>query len=196
MILVVGVFILILYSTFLTRSGILGESSVHAFTDLGLMGQLLIYLFFFLIAAVVLMIIRWKEIPSSEKEASVYSREFWIFVGVITLSLMGFQVLIPTSIPVWNKIIQLFGGTSNLAPPADQITFYSKFQLWFAVAVALLSGIGQFFWWKKIDRKTLMKELQTPLLVALILFAFVITAGQVFDIKYIILVFAGIFTVV
>ena len=35
-------FILILYSTFLTRSGILGESSVHAFTDLGLAGQLLI----------------------------------------------------------------------------------------------------------------------------------------------------------
>lgn len=40
-------FILILYSTFLTRSGILGETSVHAFTDLGMSGQLLIYLFFF-----------------------------------------------------------------------------------------------------------------------------------------------------
>jgi cytochrome c-type biogenesis protein CcmF len=35
-ILVIAVFILILYSTFLTRSGILGESSVHSFTDLGL----------------------------------------------------------------------------------------------------------------------------------------------------------------
>ena len=41
-------FVLVLYSTFLTRSGILGESSVHAFTDLGMSGQLLIYLFFFL----------------------------------------------------------------------------------------------------------------------------------------------------
>lgn len=41
-------FILILYSTFLTRSGILGESSVHAFTDLGMSGQLLIYLLFFI----------------------------------------------------------------------------------------------------------------------------------------------------
>ena len=35
-------FILVLYSTFLTRSGILGDSSVHAFTDLG-MERLLIY---------------------------------------------------------------------------------------------------------------------------------------------------------
>ena len=42
-------FILILYSTFLTRSGILGDSSVHSFTDLGLSGQLLIYLFSFII---------------------------------------------------------------------------------------------------------------------------------------------------
>lgn len=41
-------FILILYSTFLTRSGVLGETSVHAFTDLGMSGQLLVYLLFFI----------------------------------------------------------------------------------------------------------------------------------------------------
>lgn len=44
----------ILYSTFLTRSGILGDSSVHAFTDLGMNVQLylLLYLFFWLPAVV------------------------------------------------------------------------------------------------------------------------------------------------
>lgn len=41
-------FLLVLYSTFLTRSGVLGDASVHSFTDLGMSGQLLIYLFFFL----------------------------------------------------------------------------------------------------------------------------------------------------
>ena len=46
-ILVIAVFIAILYSTFLTRSGILGESSVHSFTDLGLSGQLLALLVVF-----------------------------------------------------------------------------------------------------------------------------------------------------
>ena len=40
-------FIFILYSTFLTRSGILGEASVHAFTDLGMNGQLYLLLFVF-----------------------------------------------------------------------------------------------------------------------------------------------------
>ncbi|MBK6479248.1 MAG: cytochrome c biogenesis protein CcsA [Saprospiraceae bacterium] len=33
-------FILVLYSTYLTRSGVLGDSSVHAFTDMGLEWQL------------------------------------------------------------------------------------------------------------------------------------------------------------
>lgn len=38
-------FVFILYSTFLTRSGILGDSSVHAFTDLGMNVQLYLFLF-------------------------------------------------------------------------------------------------------------------------------------------------------
>jgi cytochrome c-type biogenesis protein CcmF len=195
-ILVIATFVLILYSTFLTRSGILGDASVHSFTDLGLSGQLLVYLLFFTVAAIVLSIFRWKEIPSSAEEASTYSREFWVFIGMTVLCLMGFQVLIPTSIPVWNKIINLFGGSSNLAPPADQIGFYTKFQLWFAIVIALLSGLGQFFWWKKMDKNQLSKELTTPLLISLILFAVIITVAQVFKIPYLIIVLASSFTIV
>lgn len=40
-------FVLVLYSTFLTRSGVLGDSSVHSFTDNGMLGQLLLYIIFF-----------------------------------------------------------------------------------------------------------------------------------------------------
>lgn len=195
-ILVITTFILILYSTFLTRSGILGDASVHSFTDLGLSGQLLVYLLVFLVGAGVIAASRWKEIPSSEKEASAYSREFWIFIGATTLCLMGFQVLIPTSIPVWNKIVGLFGGNSNMAPPADQIGFYSKFQLWFAIAIGLLSAIGQFFWWKKIDKAELKKEIQLPVLIALLVFALVITVGGVSTPAYMLLTLAGVFTIV
>jgi cytochrome c-type biogenesis protein CcmF len=195
MVLSVTTFILILYSTFLTRSGILGDASVHSFTDLGLSGQLLVYLLVFLLGAVVLMAMRWKQIPSSEKEASVWSREFWIFIGATTLCLMGFQVLVPTSIPVWNKVVTLFGGSSNMAPPADQIGFYSKFQLWFAIAIGMLSAIGQFFWWKKIDKQTLKKELQLPILIGLVVFAVIISAGGVTELPYLLLTLAGVFTI-
>ena len=105
-VLVIMTFILVLYATFLVRSGVLGDSSVHSFTDLGLSGQLLIYLLFFSFVAIFLAARAWKHIPTSEKEASVYSREFWVFIGATTLSLMAFQVIVPTSIPVWNAVVE------------------------------------------------------------------------------------------
>lgn len=141
-------FILILYSTFLTRSGILGDSSVHSFTDLGLSGQLLIYLFSFIIISTYLLIKRWKDIPISVKESKVYSGDFWLFIGVLTLILMSFQVIFPTSIPVYNAIVELFGGFSNLAPPAEKEIFYSNAQIWFASSIAIFSAIAQVLWWR------------------------------------------------
>jgi len=192
----IAVFVLILYSTFLTRSGILGDASVHSFTDLGLSGQLLIYMLFFTVAAIILAIIRWKEIPTSEKEASIYSREFWIFLGATTLCLMGFQVLLPTSIPVYNSFIELFGGESNLAPPADQIGFYSRFQLWFGVLVALISGTGQFFWWKRMEKDKLIKEIIPPILISLVVFAIIILIAKVYEPSYLVLTLAGVYLIV
>lgn len=203
MILVIMTFVLILYSTFLTRSGILGDSSVHSFTDLGLSGQLLIYLLTFLVLSIILLIYRWKNIPSTDKEVSTYSREFWIFVGVLVLCLMGFQVLMPTSIPVWNSIVNnVFGGSSNMAPPTDQVGYYTKFQLWFAVGLALLSGVGQYFWWKKIDLRELVKELRTPFLITLVAFVVIIqyiifqfSSEAVMNAPFLVILFSGLFTI-
>jgi cytochrome c-type biogenesis protein CcmF len=192
----IAVFVLILYSTFLTRSGILGDASVHSFTDLGLSGQLLIYLLFFTIAAIVISIIRWKDIPTSEKESSVYSREFWIFLGAATLCLSGFQVLIPTSFPVINEVASWFGGDLRLAVPGDQVQYYSRFQLWFATAIALISGTGQFFWWKRMEKEKLKKEIIPPVLITLVLFAVVIAVAQVYTPAYLVLTLAGIFIIV
>ena len=194
MILVIAVFILILYSTFLTRSGVLGEASVHSFTDLGLSGQLLIYLFFFLLIAIVFAAIRWKNIPTTEKDVSTWSREFWIFIGATVLCLMGFQVIMPTSIPVWNRLIEAFGGSSNLAPPTDQVIFYSNFQIWGAFLIGLLSSIGQFFWWKKIDRKVLFNEIFIPLIASLLATVILVNIARTYNIRYALLLFAGLFT--
>src|SRR5690606_19118444 len=195
-ILVICMFSLILYSTFLTRSGILGNASVHSFTDLGLSGQLLLYLLFFTVVAIVLAIVRWKDIPSSEKEASTYSREFWIFIGATTLCLMGFQVLVPTSIPVYNAIIEYFGGISNVAPPADPMIFYSKFQLWFAVLIAILSGTGQFFWWGKMDRNKLLNALTYPIAITLVVTTLILTIAGINEVSYIILITAAVYSIV
>ncbi|MDF2156615.1 cytochrome c biogenesis protein CcsA [Algoriphagus sp. CAU 1675] len=195
-VLVILTFILVLYATFLVRSGVLGDASVHSFTDLGLSGQLLIYMLFFLVVSVVLSARAWKHIPTSEKEASVYSREFWVFIGATTLGLMSFQVILPTSIPAFNALVESFGGISNMAPPADQIAFYTKFQLWFGIAIALLTAVGQFFWWQKMDKKALKEALLTPYIISVLLSAVIIVLAKVYDWKYMVIVLAGTFTVV
>ncbi|NVK48290.1 MAG: cytochrome c biogenesis protein CcsA [Cyclobacteriaceae bacterium] len=196
MVLVILSFILVLYATFLVRSGVLGDASVHSFTDLGLSGQLLIYMLFFTAVALFFTIRSWKYIPTSEREASVYSREFWIFIGATTLGLMGFQVILPTSIPAWNALVESFGGISNLAPPADQVEFYTKFQLWFGIALALLTAVGQFFWWQKMDKKALKDALLTPYIISVVIAALVIVLAKVYDWRYMVIVIAGTFTIV
>lgn len=195
-VLVISTFILILYATFLTRSGILGDTSVHSFTDLGLSGQLLIYLFFFIIASIFIAVRVWKELPTSEQEATAYSREFWIFIGALVLCLMSFQVLIPTSFPVINKIVELFGGYSSLAPPTNQVEFYSKWQVWFGIGIALLSGTGQFFFWKKMDKDKLKNAITFPILISLVLSALVFVLEDIYNPVYIVVLVAGMYSVV
>ncbi len=195
-ILVMTTFILILYATFLTRSGILGNASVHSFTDLGLSGQLLIYLLAFAAGATILSAARWKQIPGSAEEVSTYSREFWIFMGATVLGLMGFQVIAGTSIPVYNAILEQFGISSNMAPPADQALFYSKFQIWGGILIAILSGTGQFFFWKNIDKSRLWNELSIPVLVSLGLSTLVFLGYGITNFAYILLLTAGIYSVV
>lgn len=135
--------LMVLYSTFLTRSGILGDTSVHAFTDLGMSGQLLIYMGAYFIPAIVLLAIRYKSIPSPTQEEAFLSREFWMFIGALVLLLSSVQMVFTTSIPVWNKLFHL-----NLAPPKDVVSHYNSIQIWLALIVALLTAVVQFFSYK------------------------------------------------
>ncbi|HNC32219.1 MAG TPA: cytochrome c-type biogenesis CcmF C-terminal domain-containing protein, partial [Cyclobacteriaceae bacterium] len=72
--------------------------------------------------------------------------------------------------------------------------YYSKFQLWFALAVGLLSGVGQFFWWKKMDRKVLLNELFVPIIASLLVSVVIINVAKTYNIGYSLLLFAGLFT--
>ena len=194
--LVIASFILILYATFLTRSGVLGESSVHSFTDLGLSGQLLLYLFTFLAIALFFLIKRWHIIPVKQQESKIYSREFWVFIGATTLCLMAFQVLVPTSIPVWNAFLNTFGITSKLAPPADQVVFYTKYQFWFAVSIAVLSGTGQFLFWNKTIKKRFINAITLPVTASLLLTALIIILAKIYYWQYIILLTMSMYALV
>lgn len=199
-------FLSILFATFLTRSGILGDTSVHSFTDLGLSGQLIVYLLFFTFASLFLITLRWRKIPVTQNESSTYSREFSVFIGALVLLLMGLQVMADTAIPVFramyngtvNFINSITGSSfeeSSRAPAADPMDFYSDFQIWFAIIVALLSGVGQFFWWKKFDRKIFFKQLLFPSIAAVLVTIILIDVYRIYTVSYALLLLTGTFTI-
>src|SRR5699024_9714717 len=52
-------FVLVIYASFLTRSGILGETSVHSFTDLGMFWQLVLFNLIFFGLMIWALVARW-----------------------------------------------------------------------------------------------------------------------------------------
>ncbi len=128
---------LILYSTFLTRSGVLGNASVHSFTDMGLGGQLTFWLATFGIGSIALLVRRWKSMATPTIPDHLYGREFWMYVGAWVLLLSAFHIITVTSLPVVNKIL----GT-QLAPPTDPVIHYNRVQLPIAIVVLCLSAVA------------------------------------------------------
>lgn len=153
----------ILYSTFLTRSGILGEASVHAFTDLGMNWQLLAFLLVFVLPSLWLFFRKYKEIPSVQKEENVSSREFWMFIGALVFFLSAIVIIGKTSLPVFNKV---FG--SNIAPPEDAEFAYNSIQVYVAIIIALLTGIGQYLKYKETPPKYFRKKMLLPLVISVL----------------------------
>ena len=183
-------FVLILYSTFLTRSGILGETSVHAFTDNGMSGQLLLYLLFFLALGAVLLFANTKQFLKKTEEEGLWSREFWMFVGAVILLGSSFQIMFYTSIPVWNKLFNL-----KMAPSTNVIEFYNTWQLPFAFVITLLIAVGQYFKYKNTPLPEFFKRLTISFLAAVILtasFAYLLSMTRA---HYILLMFSSIFAV-
>lgn len=144
-------FALVVYSTFLTRSGVLGETSVHAFTEMGLEAQLLFFLGLVFLVPAFLFIIRYKQIPAPEKEEALSSKEFWIFMGSLVLFFSSVLIAGSTSLPVFNKIRQIFDPLYSGQVITDPIPHYNKYQIWIALFVLILSSAAQYLRFREIN---------------------------------------------
>lgn len=172
-------FILILYSTFLTRSGVLSDSSVHAFTIdntqvNSIYTQLLSFMFVFLLPATWLLVKHFKQIPHIVKEESSYSREFWMFIGALVLFLSALVITWQTSFnPIYNKL----SGKSTAAPEDPEFA-YNKIQIFVAIVVAILTAISQYLKYKNTTKAYFLKKIALPTVIAaLITLTFVFTTG-------------------
>lgn len=246
-VLIIGAFLLVLYSTFLTRSGVLGESSVHAFTDLGMTGQLIFYgLFFawlpvvmftydkkvrsnyilitlclfiltlvlgfnvyvtigylaFTVFSIFLVVLNYKKyFPKNEKEDGFSSREFWMFVGAVVLMLSAMQIIVETSLPAYGKAFGDIPGLKevfpkNITSSSEAIEIYNAWQIPFAVLIALLMAVGQFFRYRETDMKVWSGQMLKSFLfsaVATIVAASVTTVSE--KPFYVLLLFTSLFAV-
>jgi cytochrome c-type biogenesis protein CcmF len=167
-------FLFILYSTFLTRSGILGETSVHAFTDLGMNWQLLAFLLVFTLPSLFFFFRSLKKIPTIQKEEEISSREFWMFIGSLVFFLSALVISGQTSLPVFNKI---FGTT--LAPPEDVEFSYNSIQLYVALILAVLTAISHYLKYKSTTRSFFWKKMLIPAVLSVVAGAAFMIWGEV-----------------
>jgi cytochrome c-type biogenesis protein CcmF len=164
----------ILYSTFLTRSGILGETSVHAFTDLGMNWQLLVFLGIFVIPALTLFFSRFKDIPAIIKEESASSREFWMFIGSLVFFLAALVIIGKTSLPVFNKMFNL-----KLAAPDNPEFAYNQIQVFVAIIIAVLTAVTQYLKYRETSASYFLKKIIVPTIVAAIAATLVLALGNI-----------------
>jgi cytochrome c-type biogenesis protein CcmF len=154
-------FMLIIYSTFLTRSGILGDISVHSFVDLGLSGQLLIWILAMAVVAFGLFAFRFRELPAPKRESNLLSREFMIFSGAMLICTAAAVILLGTSAPIFGRIFR-----DN--PSAVPIEFYNKWTLPLSIGFVFLAGLGQLFWWSKMTVDNVNRVLLKPIALSVV----------------------------
>ncbi len=179
-------YVTIVYQTFLTRSGILGDSSVHSFVDLGLYNHLLLFMLVTVAIGVGMLAYRYRELPEPEKESPLLSREFMMFSGAMVLFLVGLVIILGTSSPVLGRLF-----VDNPTPPDQQ--FYNNWSLPFAVLIGIMSVVTQYLWWKRHDAESLASALITPTLITSVITIAVVMLVNMDNPAYMIYLFAGVF---
>jgi cytochrome c-type biogenesis protein CcmF len=176
-------FLLIIYGTFLTRSGVLADFSVHSFTDLGINLYLVICMALFFVISLGLFLFRLKTIKANPVNMNLSSQRFFVLLGIIFLSVSGFLILFGTSAPL---ITKLFGQASKV-----HNIYYVRTNLPLAIFIALILGIAPFLFWNNSEWPKVRKRFYFPLGLS-ILFGIIAFISGVRNWLYLILVLVSL----
>jgi cytochrome c-type biogenesis protein CcmF len=136
-------FLLVLYGTFLTRSGVLQEFSVHSFVDPGHMLYWVMVLFMagFTILAAVLFIRRLPSLRKPKESAQLSEGQQWfetlVILGALFTLLLAILTWIGTSSPL---ITTILGKPTNV-----QQSFYNSVALPIGIIMAILAAISSVY---------------------------------------------------
>ncbi|MCG9895490.1 MAG: cytochrome c biogenesis protein CcsA [Fimbriimonadaceae bacterium] len=167
-------FMLFCYGTFLTRSGFLGDTSVHSFArmDPQALGILvaLIGLSTLGFAAVLIPFARWwkKEKPVSETiEKTPWNRSVFFGLAMWLLFAFGLVTAIGMSVP----LIQSLLGQS---PKVVEESLYNRVLGWFFVPSMLAIGIAPFLTWRGLPARQMLAKIVNPTALALMFTGFLL----------------------
>jgi cytochrome c-type biogenesis protein CcmF len=169
MILVVITFLLGIFGTFITRSGVV--SSVHAFADSNLGKFFLLYMALILFGSLYLIIDRRSYLRSERRLDSMLSRESAFLFNNLVLVVCCFAVFWGTIFPVFSEWIQ--GSKITIGPP-----FFDKINVPIGLLLLFLTGIGPLFAWRKTSMQSLKKAFLWPVVFSAITCAGLLAGGM------------------
>ena len=151
-------FLLSIFGTFITRSGII--SSVHSFTQSNL-GYF--FLVFLVLACVFLAWLLWSRLPGLKSEGhleSMVSREASFLFNNLLLVGMAFVILWGTMFPIISELIQ---GVQVTVGPA----FFNRVTTPIGLGLLAFTGIGPLIAWRKASTRNLRRQFTVPVGLAL-----------------------------
>ncbi|MFQ5514129.1 MAG: heme lyase CcmF/NrfE family subunit [Myxococcota bacterium] len=162
-------YLLCLFGTFLTRSGIV--QSVHSFANAGWFGY--IFLSYVVVLGVIyaaLLIRRVPQLRSENRLDSIVSREAsfllnnWAFLGLLSIVFFG------TLYPVFSEAIT--GAKIQIGPP-----FFQRYAGPIAIFLLILTGVGPLIAWRRATWVNLRKSFLWPASSALAAVGVILALG-------------------
>jgi cytochrome c-type biogenesis protein CcmF len=188
MILAVASFVMVLYSTFLTRSGILGDTSVHSFVDPGKFAFwiLLLFMVTFVAIGITMVLRRRSDMNIHREEFAPTTREFMLSIGSALIMASAIFVTIGTS---WPVIMEVLG----LPKVAVAIEFYNRVHLVLVPAVLIVNALSLIFLWRSTPRAKMQSLIIFGAAIAAVATAVMAVIG-INDVGQIVLAFTAWFS--
>ncbi len=166
--LVIGAFLLSLFGTFLTRSGIV--SSIHAFTQSSIGAWFLAFIVLVTAFSLVLVFRRLPLLRSRTRLESLVSREASFLYNNLLLVALCLTILWGVLFPLVSEAVR--GEAVTVGPP-----YYEFFLRSFGLPLLLLMGIGPLIAWRRASLRSVGRTFLWPFAVALVAGGALLAAG-------------------
>ncbi len=168
MILITLSFVLSIFGTFITRSGII--SSVHSFAQSNVGYFFLGFLALIVAAMTILLIQRLPQLEAEAELESMVSREATFLFNNLLFVGIAFSVLWGTLFPILSELVR--GTQVTVGPP-----FFNQVNIPIGLALLALTGIGPLIAWRHASTKNLKRQFAVPVAAGMIVAGLLVSLG-------------------